>query len=62
MEVSIQEAYAEACQVIGEQVVQQRLLAQTVTALSKENEQLKKDRTLIDQYHSPGKCTQAPKA
>ena len=28
MQVSIQEAYAEACRVIGEQIVTQRLLAQ----------------------------------
>lgn len=27
MQVSIQEAYAEACRVIGEQIVTQRLLA-----------------------------------
>ena len=29
MQVTLEEAYAEACRVIGEQIVQQRLLART---------------------------------
>lgn len=40
MEVTIEEAYAEACRVIGEQIVQQRLLSRVQQADKPQPEQV----------------------